>query len=86
MLLCQANIDELTCKCKNFKLLFPATSNFEVNAWDIVITKAVDRMTMQTDKSLVNIEDEQILDVATAKQLARIVEFLLNLEDWSFFI
>jgi hypothetical protein len=38
-------------------------------------------MTMQTDKSLVNIEDEQILDVATAKQLARIVEFLLNLED-----
>jgi hypothetical protein len=36
---------------------------------------------MQTDKSLVNIEDEQILDVATAKQLARIVEFLLNLED-----
>jgi len=32
MLLCQANIDELTCKCKNFKLLFPATSNFEVNA------------------------------------------------------
>jgi len=38
-------------------------------------------MTMQTDKSLVNLEDEQILDVATAKQLARIVEFLLNLED-----
>jgi hypothetical protein len=36
---------------------------------------------MQTDKSLVNIEDDQILDVATAKQLARIVEFLLNLED-----
>jgi len=36
---------------------------------------------MQTDKSLVNLEDEQILDVATAKQLARIVEFLLNLED-----
>jgi hypothetical protein len=36
---------------------------------------------MQADKLLVNIEDEQILDVATAKQLARIVEFLLNLED-----
>jgi hypothetical protein len=36
---------------------------------------------MQTDKSLINIEDDQILEVATAKQLARIVEFLLNLED-----
>jgi hypothetical protein len=36
---------------------------------------------MQIDKSLVNIDEEQILDVATAKQLARIVEFLLNLED-----
>jgi len=81
MLLFQYDIIELTLKHKNFKLLFPATSNFEVNARDIVITKAVDRMTMQADKSLVNIEDEQILDVATAKQLARIVEFLLNLED-----
>ena len=60
---------------------FPATSNFEVYARDIVITKAVDRETMQIDKSLVNIDEEQILDVATAKQLARIVEFLLNLED-----
>jgi hypothetical protein len=36
---------------------------------------------MQIDKSLVNIDEEQILDVATAKQLARIVEFLLNMED-----
>jgi hypothetical protein len=36
---------------------------------------------MKIDKSLVNIDEEQILDVATAKQLARIVEFLLNLED-----
>ena len=36
---------------------------------------------MQTDKSLINLEDEQILDGATAKQLARIVEFLLNIED-----
>jgi hypothetical protein len=36
---------------------------------------------MQIDKSLVNIDEEQVLDVATAKQLARIVEFLLNLED-----
>jgi hypothetical protein len=81
MLLCRADIDELTRKRKNLKLLFPATSNFEVNAGDIVITKAIDRETMQIDKSLINIDEEQILDVATAKQLARIVEFLLNLED-----
>ena len=81
MLFYQADVDELTWKRINIKLLFPATSNFEVNAGDIVITKAVDRETMQIDKSLVNIDEEQILDVATAKQLARIVEFLLNLED-----
>jgi hypothetical protein len=37
--------------------------------------------TMQSNKSLANIDEEQILDVATAKQLARIVEFLLNIED-----
>ncbi len=36
---------------------------------------------METDNALVNIEEEQILDIATAKQLARIVEFLLNIED-----
>ena len=81
MLLCRAEVDELTWKRKNVKLLFTATSNFEVNAGDIVITKAVDRETMQIDKSLLNIDEEQILDVATAKQLARIVEFLLNIED-----
>jgi hypothetical protein len=36
---------------------------------------------MQTDIALTKIDEEQILDAATAKQLARIVEFLLNLED-----
>ncbi len=36
---------------------------------------------MQTDNVLINIDEEQILDIATAKQLARIVEFLLNIED-----
>ncbi len=81
MLLCQIKIDELTQKRKNNKLFFSPTSNFEVNARDIVITKVGDRKTMQTGKSLVNIDEEQILDAATAKQLARIVEFLLNLED-----
>ena len=36
---------------------------------------------MQTDNPLINIEEDQSLDVATAKQLARIVQFLLNIED-----
>jgi hypothetical protein len=36
---------------------------------------------MQTDNTLTTIDEEQILDTVTAKQLARIVEFLLNLED-----
>ncbi len=36
---------------------------------------------METNNTLVDIEAEQSLDIATAKQLARIVEFLLNIED-----
>jgi hypothetical protein len=36
---------------------------------------------METNNTLVDIEEEQSLDIATAKQLARIVEFLLNIED-----
>jgi hypothetical protein len=36
---------------------------------------------MVTDISLINIEEEQTLDRATAAQLAKIVEFLLNIED-----
>ena len=31
---------------------------------------------MQTDNALINIEEEQNIDIPTAKQLARIVEFL----------
>jgi hypothetical protein len=62
-------------------LQFSATSNFEVHARDIVITKAANRKAMQTDNALTNIDEEQILDIATAKQLARIVEFLLNIEN-----
>jgi hypothetical protein len=38
-------------------------------------------VTMQTDNTLIDIEEEQILDRVTAEQLAKIVEFLLNLED-----
>jgi hypothetical protein len=59
----------------------PATSNFEVQARDIVITKAANRMTMETNNALINIEEDQSIEVATAKQLARIFEFLLNIED-----
>jgi hypothetical protein len=36
---------------------------------------------METDNALVDIDEEQSLDRATAKELARIVEFLLNIED-----
>jgi hypothetical protein len=31
--------------------------------------------------SLINIDEEQNLDRATAKQLAKIIDFLLNIED-----
>jgi hypothetical protein len=36
---------------------------------------------MQADNALMDIEEEQHLDRVTAEQLAKIVEFLLNLED-----
>lgn len=36
---------------------------------------------MQSDNSPTKIDEEQILDEETARQLARVVEFLLNLED-----
>jgi hypothetical protein len=36
---------------------------------------------METEIAVTNIEEEQILDIATSKQLAKIVEFLLNIED-----
>ncbi len=36
---------------------------------------------MQADNTLIDIEEEQHLDRVTAEQLAKIVEFLLNLED-----
>jgi hypothetical protein len=62
-------------------LQIPAASNFEVQARDIVITKAANRVTMETNNTLINIDEEQRLDLPTAKQLARIVEFLLNIED-----
>ena len=48
---------------------------------DIVITKASNSMIMQSDNAPTKIDEEQILDEETARQLARVVEFLLNLED-----
>lgn len=57
------------------------TSNFEVLVGDIVIALAVILLAMQSDSQLINLEEEQCLDRATAEQLAKIVEFLLNLED-----
>jgi hypothetical protein len=36
---------------------------------------------MQTENVITNIDEEQSLDIPTTKRLARIVEFLLNLED-----
>jgi hypothetical protein len=36
---------------------------------------------MQFDNALINIDEEQSIDIRKAKQLARIVEFLLNIED-----
>jgi hypothetical protein len=58
-----------------------ATSNFEVLVGDIVIALAVILLAMQSDSQLINLEEEQCLDRATAEQLAKIMEFLLNLED-----
>jgi len=36
---------------------------------------------MQTDNALITIDKEQNLDRATAEQLAKIIEFLLNIEE-----
>jgi hypothetical protein len=36
---------------------------------------------MVTDIPLINIDEEETLDRATAQRLAKIIEFLLNIED-----
>jgi hypothetical protein len=36
---------------------------------------------MKTDSVLINIEEEENLDKAKAEQIAKIVAFLLNIED-----
>ena len=49
--------------------------------FDSVKAKAANTSTMQTDNPLLNIDEEQALDLITAKQLGRIIEFLLNIEE-----
>ena len=61
----------------NFQLL--RSSKYQTNI--IVITKATNTLHMVIPISLINIEEEQNLDRATAKQLAKIIDFLLNIED-----
>ncbi len=58
-----------------------ATSNFEAKLIDTVNTKVVIGVGMKSDNTLTNIDEEQGLDRATAEQLAKIVQFLLNIED-----
>ncbi len=58
-----------------------ATSNFEAKRVDTVNTKVVIGVGMKSDNTLTNIDEEQGLDRATAEQLAKIVQFLLNIED-----
>jgi hypothetical protein len=66
---------------KMLSCLRGATSNFEVTLGDTVKAKAAIEVTMQTDNTLIDIDAEEHLDRVTAEQLAKIVEFLLNLED-----
>jgi len=69
---------------KNVKTLshaFPTTSNFEVSANIIVITKATNTFAMANAIPLKNIEEEQTVDYATLEQIAKIMRFLRNIED-----
>jgi acetamidase/formamidase len=58
-----------------------ATSNFEVPRADTVITTAAIPYSMQSENKIVKIDEEHNLDRATAEQLARIIEFLRDIED-----
>ncbi|MDR0471068.1 MAG: hypothetical protein LBH79_05015 [Nitrososphaerota archaeon] len=51
------------------------------NKADSVKAKVAIPVTMQADNPLLNIDEEQILDTITAKQIGRIIEFLLNIEE-----
>jgi hypothetical protein len=66
---------------KMLTLQTKTTSNFEVPVADSVNTKATIALSMKTESAIENIDEEENLDHATATKLAKIVEFLLNLED-----
>ncbi len=61
----------------------PTGRYFELrsNKADSVKAKVSNTSAMQTDNPLLNIDEEQALDLITAKQIGRIIEFLLNLEE-----
>jgi hypothetical protein len=60
---------------------FIVTSKFEVNANVIVITKAANTLHMPNIIPLKNIEDEQEIDQYTIQQIAKIMQFLRNMEE-----
>jgi hypothetical protein len=60
---------------------FATTSKFEVLVSIIVITKAVNTLRMVNAIPLKNIEEEQKIDRATVIQIAKIMEFLRDIED-----
>ncbi len=47
----------------------------------MLIQKQPIPVSMETDKTLINIDEEQTLDRITAEQLGKIIEFLLNIEE-----
>jgi len=63
------------------KPLSPSTSNFEISANIIVITIAINILTMANAIPLKNIEEEQKVNYATLEQIERIMKFLRNIED-----
>jgi hypothetical protein len=60
---------------------FIVTSKFEVAANIIVITKAANSLHMPNIIPLKNIEEEQNTDRYTVQQIAKIMQFLRNIED-----
>lgn len=60
---------------------FFITSKFEVGANIIVITKAANTLHMPNTIPLKNIEEEQKTDRYTVQQIAKIMQFLRNIED-----
>jgi len=62
-------------------IMLPVSSKFEVNRNIIVITKADNTLRMPNIIPLKNIEEEQKIDRYTVQQIAKIMQFLRNIED-----